>query len=76
LSAVCFRHRGPAEDLNGLNRAILERVIGRGRVYLSNATIHDQFALRACIVNHRTTEDDVRLIISEVLDAAREITHA
>lgn len=76
LSAVCFRHRGPAEDPNGLNRAILERVIRRGRVYLSNANIHDQFALRACIVNHRSTEEDVRLIVSEVLDAAREVTHA
>jgi glutamate/tyrosine decarboxylase-like PLP-dependent enzyme len=74
LSAVCFRHRGPAEDLNDLNRAILDRVIRRGRVYLSNATIHDQFALRACIVNHRSTEEDVRLIVSEVLAAAQEIS--
>ncbi|TIL97171.1 MAG: pyridoxal-dependent decarboxylase, partial [Mesorhizobium sp.] len=51
LSAVCFRHR--AKD----NATILRRVIARGRVYLSNATIDDQFALRACFVNHRTTEE-------------------
>jgi len=67
LSAVCFRHR--TSD----NAAILERVIARRRVYLSNATIHGQFALRACFVNHRTKEDDVRAIVSEVLAAAREI---
>jgi hypothetical protein len=67
LSAVCFQHR--TKD----NAAILRRVIARGRVYLSNATIQEQFALRACFVNHRTTEDDVRAIVSEVIGAAEEL---
>jgi aromatic-L-amino-acid/L-tryptophan decarboxylase len=66
LSAVCFRHRGKN------NQSILRRVNSRGRVYLSNATILGQFTLRACFVNHRTTEDDVRAIVSEVLAAADE----
>lgn len=64
LSAVCFRHR--TKD----NEAILKRVNARGRVYISNATIDGRFALRACFVNHRTTEDDVRAIVSEVIAAA------
>ena len=67
LSAVCFRHR--TRD----NAALLKRVIARGRVYLSNATIRGQFALRACFVNHLTREDDVRAIVSEVIAAADEI---
>jgi aromatic-L-amino-acid/L-tryptophan decarboxylase len=67
LSAVCFRHR--TKD----NAGILRRVIARGRVYLSNATIDGQFALRACFVNHRTTDDDVRAIVSEVIAAAAEL---
>jgi glutamate/tyrosine decarboxylase-like PLP-dependent enzyme len=67
LSAVCFRHR--AKD----NQAILRRMIARGRVYLSNATINGEFALRACFVNHRTTADDVQAIVSEVIAAADEL---
>ncbi len=67
LSAVCFRHR--AKD----NESILKRINSRGRVYLSNATIHGQFALRACFVNHRAKEDDVRAIVTEVLAAAAEL---
>jgi glutamate/tyrosine decarboxylase-like PLP-dependent enzyme len=59
LSAVNFRWVGEAPDLNARNTAILEEVNRRGRVYLSNATIGGNFALRACITNHRTTEDDV-----------------
>jgi aromatic-L-amino-acid decarboxylase len=57
-----------------MNRSILERVVQRGRVYISNALIGNAFALRACIVNHRSTEDDVRSVVSEVLAAAEEIS--
>jgi glutamate/tyrosine decarboxylase-like PLP-dependent enzyme len=75
LSAVCFRHVGVGDGAasNALNAAILMRVIERGRVYLSNAKIRGQFALRACFVNHRTTAEDVALVVNEVLAAAREV---
>lgn len=67
LSAVCFRHR------TADNAALLKRVNERGRVYISNATVRDRFCLRACFVNNRTTEDDVRAIVAEVIAAAQEI---
>ena len=78
LSAVCFRHRGvpgsSAEYLNRLNREILQRVVARGRVYLSNAVLRGKFCLRACVVNHRTTDADIDAVVPEVLAAADEIT--
>ena len=40
-----------------------------GRVYLSKAVVHGAFALRACFVDHRTTDADVE----EVLAAAVEV---
>jgi hypothetical protein len=42
-------------------------------VYLSNATLAGRFALRACFVNHRTTEADVAQIVPAVLTAADEV---
>ncbi len=77
---MCFRYR-KGDDLNRLNAAILKRVIERGRVYLSNATLRGKFALRACFVNHRTVESDVDAVVGEVLAAAGEVrtpekTHA
>lgn len=73
LSAVCFRWTGgPAATLNERNQQILKRVDLRGRVLLSNATLRGQFALRACIVNHRTTDQDIAAAIQEVLAAAQE----
>jgi glutamate/tyrosine decarboxylase-like PLP-dependent enzyme len=77
LSAVCFRYVGkkdlPEAQLNQLNLDILKRVVARGRVYLSNATLHSKFCLRACIVNHRTTDADIDAIPVEVLSAAQDI---
>jgi aromatic-L-amino-acid/L-tryptophan decarboxylase len=77
LSVVCFRYIGgpPAtEDYrNRLNAEILKQVIQRGRVYLSNATLGGKFCLRACIVNHRTTESDIDTAVSEVLAAAESL---
>jgi aromatic-L-amino-acid decarboxylase len=77
LSAVCFRYRGTGglseEELNPLNLALLKRVVARGRVYLSNASLRGKFCLRACIVNHRTKDADIDTVISEVLAAAREL---
>ena len=44
LSAVCFRYVEGTGDLNALNRSILDRVIQRGRVYISNPKIGASFA--------------------------------
>jgi glutamate/tyrosine decarboxylase-like PLP-dependent enzyme len=80
LSAVCFRYVGkgnlPEDRLNQLNLDILKRIVARGRVYLSNATLHAKFCLRACIVNHRTTDADIDAVPSEVLFAADEVLRA
>jgi aromatic-L-amino-acid/L-tryptophan decarboxylase len=74
LSAVCFRYRARG-DADALNPKILQGVIRRGKVFLSNANIHGHFALRACIVNHRTTGADVEQVVTEVLAVGRELTN-
>lgn len=77
LTAVCFRYGTDKptreDDLNRRNAEILREVVRRGRVYLSNATLGGKFYLRACIVNHRTTEDDVDAVIPEVLAVAEKL---
>lgn len=77
LSAVCFRYvsrNGSRLGSDELNQTILQRVVRRGKVFLSNASIHGQFALRACFVNHRTTDHDVEQVVGEVLAVGREVS--
>jgi hypothetical protein len=66
--------KGASEaELNEWNERILHKVVyERRRVYISNASIHGKFALRACIVNHRSTEADVDAVVDEVLTASRD----
>ena len=74
LSAVCFRHRvspsASEEERNAFNLQLLKRLILRGKVYLSNAELQGKFCLRACIVNHLTTDADIEMVVREVLDTA------
>jgi glutamate/tyrosine decarboxylase-like PLP-dependent enzyme len=78
LSAVCFRFFPQSSilsdsELDALNLRILTTVQRRGRVFISNATIGGHFALRACIVNHRTTHTDVEAVVGEVLETGKEL---
>jgi len=50
------------EYLNDLNTRLLEKLQQGGEAFVSNAVINGVFALRACIVNFRTSEDDVRAL--------------
>jgi hypothetical protein len=68
---VCFRWKDtPDGEADQRNAAILREVARRGRVCLSNASVRGAFALRACIVNHRSTEADIAAVVEEVLAAA------
>jgi glutamate/tyrosine decarboxylase-like PLP-dependent enzyme len=53
--------------LNELNEELLHRLKASGEVYLSNAVIDEVFALRACIVNFRTSLADVEAVPRIVL---------
>lgn len=60
-------------ELNRLNERIMHRIQRGGKAYLSNAMLRGRFALRACIINFRTTRADIDLTLKVVRDAARDI---
>jgi glutamate/tyrosine decarboxylase-like PLP-dependent enzyme len=75
LSVTCFRYRpksfaGTDTELDALNKRILERVQHEGRVYLTGTELQRRPALRACIVNFRTTEGDLDTLLDAVRGAA------
>jgi aromatic-L-amino-acid decarboxylase len=59
--------------LDELNRELLTRLQNSGEAYLSNAVIHGKFALRACIVNFRTTLADVEALLPLVVRIGGEL---
>src|ERR1017187_2886363 len=59
--------------LNDLNSELLTRLQSSGEAYVSNAMIDGRFALRACIVNFRTSLADVDALLPIVVRIGREV---
>jgi aromatic-L-amino-acid decarboxylase len=64
------------EYLNQLNTELLTRLQNSGEAYISNAVIDGRFALRACIVNFRTSMADIEALPKIVLRIGREVDAA
>jgi aromatic-L-amino-acid decarboxylase len=68
LSITTFRYVpgdvAPDDDayLNALNSELVTRVETSGEAFVSNAVVDGKFFLRACIVNFRTSMDDVEAL--------------
>jgi glutamate/tyrosine decarboxylase-like PLP-dependent enzyme len=74
LNVVCFRVRraGSSEaELDRLNEAVAVAVQESGDAVPSTTRIGGKRALRVCIVNHRTREGDLDVLLAAVRRAAR-----
>jgi glutamate/tyrosine decarboxylase-like PLP-dependent enzyme len=79
LNVVCFRYRphGAAEeDLQELNRRLGQAVLDDGRVYFGTTVYGGKVAFRPAIVNWRTREEDVDLIVPTVLELGASLVPA
>jgi glutamate/tyrosine decarboxylase-like PLP-dependent enzyme len=75
LNIVCFRFTAPGLDaaaLDGLNEEILLRIQESGEAVPSSTVIAGKFAIRCCIVNHRTRRSDLDRLVEAVVRIGRE----
>jgi len=54
-----------------MNEQIMLRTQRDGGSYLTNATVAGRFALRGCVLNYRTTREDMQTLLDDVRRAAR-----
>jgi len=80
LNIVCFRYRCvtpgnsvTAEQSDQLNRKIVIRLQEAGSVAPSTTLISGQLAIRAAIVNHRTTRAEMDTLVEATLAAGRAL---
>ncbi len=74
LNIVCFRYRAPGlhgEDLDAFTLELAMRIGESGRAVVSTVPLPGGIALRACITNHRTTEEDLDELLAAVHTCAR-----
>ncbi|HSS44054.1 MAG TPA: aspartate aminotransferase family protein, partial [Thermoanaerobaculia bacterium] len=73
-----FRYRPPRsalsdEELDRLNRRIINRLVGDGSFFLAPTVLKGRTALRVCIVNFRTREEDLTLLLDESARIGKEL---
>ncbi|WP_111709935.1 pyridoxal phosphate-dependent decarboxylase family protein [Lutibacter citreus] len=78
LSITTFRYNPLIKTknsnyLNTLNENLLNELQTGGEVFLSNAIVNEQYCLRACIVNFRTSKKDINEIIEIVLEKGKKV---
>jgi aromatic-L-amino-acid decarboxylase len=76
LNIVCFRYITPGmsdKDLDHLNQEVLLRLHERGLAAPSYTRLHDKFALRVSITNHRSIRRDFEFLVERVVDIAEEV---
>ena len=81
LSLLAFQWAPPGadlgtEELNHLNRRLLERINERRRVLLTGTLLHGRFAIRMCILSFRTHRDRVEIAVENVREAVGEMKRA
>lgn len=80
LSITTFRYRPlnyteGNDYLNTLNEELLNKLQTGGELFLSNALVNGLYCLRACIVNFRTSKQDIQEIIEIIVRTGRK-THS
>jgi glutamate/tyrosine decarboxylase-like PLP-dependent enzyme len=78
LSIVCFRAapaslKGQPEALDDFNQRLLETVQLGGTAFVSSTRVNGRFWLRACVINHRTSEADIDVLVAHIEDVALRI---
>ncbi|MEO5951898.1 MAG: pyridoxal-dependent decarboxylase, partial [Chloroflexia bacterium] len=77
LSIVLFRYASPDltdDQLNALNKRILEDIQLSGAAFLSSTLAGGKFALRACIVNHRASIEDMAFLAQLVQSTGSKLS--
>jgi len=78
LGILCFRFRPqgsmlPASEVDELNERLQARIIESGTAMLSSTRLRGAYALRFCIMSHRTTWRDVSDTLEAIEAGGREL---
>ncbi len=82
LSIFCFRHlpaglrHAAPEAIDAFNEKLMVALQRDGSSYLSNAMIDGRFALRGCVLNHRTTLADMETLVDDLRRVAATLLSA
>ena len=69
LAVACFRYKGSLtneEEITSLNQRMIPALEKDGRVFITGTKLNGEFAIRACLINHRMHRGTVDYLINVV----------
>lgn len=72
LAVACFQYTAALTDQQAiirLNQQLIPALEEDGRVFIAGTKLHGEFVIRACLINHRKTEESTNYL----LDVIREV---
>jgi aromatic-L-amino-acid decarboxylase len=78
IGIINFRFRPEdfsEQALNELNKKIIERIVADGFAMISSTSLKGKTVVRLCIINPRTSEEDIRQTISKLHAICQELTN-
>lgn len=76
LAVTCFRYTNGLKDekaIDELNRKLIPALEKDGRVFITGTTLHNQFVIRACLINHRMHEGTVDYLMKVIREIGLQI---
>ena len=76
LAIACFRYIGDLkseEAIIKLNQKLIPALEKDGRVFIMSTKLHDEFVLRACLINHRKQKETVDYLLNVIREVAQTV---
>lgn len=78
MNIVCYRYREKGlstEQLNDLNKELLMQLQEQGIASPSSTILNEQYAIRVCIVNHRSKKSDFEMLVKESVRLGKVLSY-
>ena len=76
LAVACFRYKGTLsnnDEITSLNQRMLPALEKDGRVFITGTKLNGEFAIRACLINHRMHKGTVDYLINVVREVGNQL---
>lgn len=76
LAVSCFRYVGKMnskDEIDDFNKRLMPELEKDGRVFIMGTTLKGEYAIRACLINHRKTKETTAYLLEVIRDVAQDM---
>jgi len=76
LAVSCFRYVGKMtskEEITEFNRRLMPELEKDGRVFIMGTSLKGEYAIRACLINHRKTKKTIDYLLEVIREVAQNM---